>query len=168
MSIIDNTYFITENNLPVDNINIQSFIDKHEPEILKKIFGYALYKDFIDGLAVLPTPDQKWLDLRDGSEYTYDGELNKYEGIQNIIADWVYYWITRSEKTTATDSGIKRANVMNMENTDPKSRQVYSYNEMVDQIVLLNEFILANNESVADTYENYETATFKKNNVLNI
>jgi len=168
MSIIDNTYFINENNLSVDNINIQSYIDKHEPVILRKIFGYSLYKDFITGLAVEPTPEQKWLDLRDGKEYTYNDKLNKYEGITDIIGNWVYYWITRSLQSVATDSGIKKTSTMNMEFTNPKQRQVYSYNEMVNQIVFLDEFVLAANESVADAYENYETSTFNKINILNI
>jgi len=167
MSIISPTNFINENGLPVDNIAIQSFIDKHEPKILRKILGYSLYKDFVAGLAediVL----QKWLDLRDGKEYTYNENLEKYDGIYEIITDYVFFYISKSKQSESTDAGIKIANKMNMEGTSPREKQVFSYNEMVDLIVFLDEFILAANEDTEDTYEDYESTTIEKINIFNI
>ncbi len=176
MSIIDTTYFTTTDlKQPVDNINIQSFIDKYENEILKFLLGYKLFKAFIVALA--DTPDQKWVDLRDGIiEYTYNSETNEYLGIKQMIADYVFIQIVRNHQSFATDSGIKLMNVENAEITSPREKQVFADNDIVDRNVTLNGFILSSNEADSTTYEDYDPAQFSeydpatanKTNVLNI
>ena len=173
MSIIDPTYFTQgELKLPIDNIDdIQFFIDEHEPRILKNILGYNLYKDFITGLAVLPNPDQKWLDLRDGKEYTdTSDELQKYEGVFWIIADYVFFMIASDKQSYTTDSGVTMGETDNAKKTHPRYKQAFAYNDMVDRVKFMNDFIIATNDAVADTYENYteNTGLKIKVNVLNI
>ena len=79
MSLINHTYFTDDLLIPgLENQDIQgkvqNFIDKHEPALLMDLLGYELYKAFKDALAA-GDPAQKWIDLRDGVEFT---KLNGY------------------------------------------------------------------------------------------
>lgn len=86
MAFVDRTYFATgELYLPgLDKQAIQEkidyFISIHEPDCLKKLLGYELWKLFTDGL-LEDSPAQKWLDLRDGVEFTgYNGRVKRWMG----------------------------------------------------------------------------------------
>ena len=175
MSIIAPTIFNkTELKLPIDNIDdIQDYIDEHEPIILKKVLGYALYKEFIAALAGAPA--QKWLDLRDGDEYTdTSDDLQDYEGIQQIIADYVFFEIVSNIQSYTTDSGVFGGATENSERSNPRYKQVFAYNDMVDRLFYMNGFINAANDATTDTYENFDDSnttkliTETKTNVLNI
>lgn len=167
-TIIDQTYFTkAELKLPIDNVDAQDYIDIHEPEILKKVLGYALSKEFQAALA--DTPAQKWLDLRDGKDYTdFAGNLQQYEGIKSIIADYVFVQIVGDKQNYTTDSGVKMGSTENAENTSPRYKQVFAQNDMVDRIVFLDEFINVTNSDTPDTYENYLPTTQEKGNIFNI
>ena len=175
MSIISLTYFQQgELKLPIDNINdIQFFIDKHEKTILKLLLGYSLYNEFITALA--GSPAAKWTQLRDGTTYTDDnGDTQEYEGIFYIIADYVYFMIINDKQTYPTDSGVKSSLTDNASNATPRNKQVYAWNDMVDRIFYLDEFIRQSNETDSSTYENYDPITdtdenyFDKVNHFNI
>lgn len=175
MSIINKTYFQKgELKLPIDNISdIQYFIDNHEKKILELLLRYSLYNEFITALA--GTPAQKWIDLRDGKTYTDSkGYLQEYEGIKQIIADYVFFYIIKDKVNYSSDSGVRIANIENSEITHPRYKQKYAWNDMVDRIYYLNEFIIITNESDSTTYPDYKPITdtkpyyFDKVNVLNI
>jgi len=162
-----NAYFINELTLPVDNINWQSYIDEHEPIILRKILGYELYKEFITELA--GTPSATWTNLRDGAEYTdSSGYLQKYDGIYSIIAEYVFCAIVADKQNYTTDSGVKIGGTENAENYNPRYKQKYAQNDMVCRISVMNDFINATNTETADTYDNYLPETIVKGNIFNI
>lgn len=93
MSFIDASYFVGNINIP--NTGEQSvaerltlFINKYEPQFLRKLLGYPLYKAFVAGMAVPPpaTPDQRFLNILYGTEYTdYQGRLQMWKGL--IVTD---------------------------------------------------------------------------------
>lgn len=93
MSFIDASYFIAELNIPNTGEEavaqrVTWFINKYEPIFLQKLFGYPLYKAFVAGMNVAPpaTPDQRFLDILYGKEYTdYQGRLQKWKGL--IVTD---------------------------------------------------------------------------------
>jgi|SRR6185437_9473459 len=91
MSFIDASYFVGELSLPnTDEAAVAErltlFISKYEPRFLQMLFGYPLYKAFVAGMAVTPTPDQRFLDILYGKEYTdFQGRLQKWKGI--IVTD---------------------------------------------------------------------------------
>lgn len=97
MSFIDASYFVAELEIPNSgdaavNERIGWFIQKYEPAFLRQLFGYALYKAFLAGVNVtLPaTPDQRWLNLLYGAEYTdLQGNLQKWRGL--IVTDAPVY-----------------------------------------------------------------------------
>lgn len=83
--IIDYTYFHGKLNLPqVGNTEgrnqVIQFINQFEPEYLKKVLGYDLWKAFTDGISGSGTPDQRWLDLLEGSTYTHCGKTREWVG----------------------------------------------------------------------------------------
>jgi hypothetical protein len=91
--LIDKSYFVGDLNIPnTGDLPVSErltwFIQKYEPEFLLKLLGYPLYKVFIAGLAVTPpaTPDQRFIDILYGKEYTDpNGLLCKWQGL--IITD---------------------------------------------------------------------------------
>ena len=174
MSIINETYFQNiELALPIDNIlDILYYIDRHEKNILIQLLGYQLYLEFITALS--GTPAQKWIDLRDGDSYIdNNGVQQEYEGINQIIANYVFFMIVSNKQNYTTGSGVKRGLTENSEIGDPKYKQVYAWNDMIDRVVFLNGFIEKQNELDSSTYQNYYPTSFSKSgsqktNVLNI
>ena len=91
MAFIDRTYFATgELFIPgLDKDSVQEkldyFISIHEPDCLRKLLGYEFFKLFTDGLNE-SSPEQKWIDLRDGVEFTgYNGRVKKWMGFTGLI-----------------------------------------------------------------------------------
>lgn len=155
-NLIDTTYFVNEIavaqvDFPPVADSLTTFIDKYEPIYLTRILGLQLYNDFIAGLAVV-TPDQKWLDLRDGAEFTDScGNLRRWTGFTNAqkvspIAYYVYrQWLNNTAQNT-TGSGqaaIETENAVRV-NIVPKVNDIW--NQMVDLNNLLAEFITVNKD----------------------
>lgn len=112
MSLIDNTYFVGDIALPNLNEITNSFDDvrdRYETEILKKLLGYQLYDEFITAIA--GTPEQKWINLKDGVEFTFEyaGQTitQKWNGLINsdlisLISYYVYYMYRNENLSTTT------------------------------------------------------------------
>jgi hypothetical protein len=162
--IIDNTYFVARNeSLPVDELGsiLTAYINRYEPKILSKLLGYSLYKDFEAGFNAA-TPEQKWLDLANGSDYTYNGILKRFDGLKEVSVNYVYYKYSKENQGNNTSIGIKTTLSENSEETDPSYKQLYSLNYIADINCQLIEFINAKNEELADTYPNYIQGVFEK------
>lgn len=99
--------------------NLQWFINKYEPKFLKILLGDDLYQEFITGLAVLPTPDQKWLDLRDNTD------------IKPMLIDYIYYWYTKNDVTHTTGTAEVMAKNENSTITNRADKMARAWNEMV-------------------------------------
>lgn len=103
MPLINHTYFIgaltigdiSQGNSPVVGNTVNAtFIPKYEKDYLLKALGYPLYKAFTEGLEEDPIA-QKWLDLRDGVDYTVNDRLYRWDGFVNDekvspIANYVF------------------------------------------------------------------------------
>ena len=64
---------------------------EYQEYYLQKLLGNELYYEFDTGIS-LPTPDQKWLDLRDGADFTTsDGKNLKWLGLKNLLKFFVFY-----------------------------------------------------------------------------
>ncbi|HXS55730.1 MAG TPA: hypothetical protein VN726_06375, partial [Hanamia sp.] len=86
--LIDTSYFEAELSMgqitsPAVVASVNLFIEKYEEDLLTTLLGYPLYKAFMLGLADDPI-DQKWVDLLNGAEYTYNGRLRKWGGILQV------------------------------------------------------------------------------------
>ena len=156
MVIIDYTYFAGDINIAqlgqqAVQDNLQVFIEKYEPSLLQELLGYQLYTDFIAGLEVDPI-DQKWIDLRDGVEYTGKHGKTKWIGLANkkrsLIANYVYYQYMRGEAEITVGSGVVTPDVENATRVSPINLQVRAWNEMVDLNIELLKYL----DSKQDVY----------------
>lgn len=170
MSIIATTDFKLNQSLPLDKVSVvlQQYIDKYEPKILTRVLGYQLYKEFKAAIDAGAPIDAKWTNLRDGTEYTYSSELRYFDGLKQLIVNYVYFKFIKEQSQFNTGVGIKSINTENSQNTDASFKQVFAFNELVDINCQLYEFITAKNDETADTYENYTYNEIEKINEFNI
>jgi len=157
MSIITLPYFRDEIMLP--NISqltvselVTQYITTYETQFLQKVLGYSLAKDFIVGLAVMPTPAQKWLDLRDGKEFTDPdtSTLTKWIGwkdlttYQSAIAYYVYYKIRKDTTIFTTASGDAASTHENSFNVGSGRKMAFAWNQMCDWNYLVWQYLWVN------------------------
>lgn len=152
MPLIDHTYFIGEINLPnTTKADVQErlnfFINKYEEKLLIELLGYDLYKQYKTGLTA-QEPESKWLDIRDGAEYTNSaGIMFKWDGLRNeetkksMIANYVYYWWMRNEVSQTSAVGEVITTTENAVRTSPSVKMSRAWNEMVESSWRLIRFL---------------------------
>lgn len=154
MPIIDYTYFVKKLNLPqtgdtLGRQNIESFIETYEPLYLKKILGYELSKLFMEGIQGSGDPDQRWIDLLEGKEFTYYGKLNKWMGFSNTdllspIANFIYYQFMEESAYDVALVGTSAGDVENATRVSGISKMIDAWNEMSSMNRTLAKFLNAN------------------------
>ena len=90
--------------------DLENVITITEEEILKQLLGEDLHAKFIAGLAVTPTPDVIWTDLRDGKTYTVvnkDGVTVNviYQGIKKMLRYFCYCEMLKFQSSQNTEVG---------------------------------------------------------------
>ena len=141
---ITKDYFYSNIMIPyTGNSNLDAPLDeailRYEQEILKSLLGYTLWKEYTTGIAEV-TPDQKWKDLRDGAEFSF--ELNgytietKWEGFENarkisLVAYYIYYQYRKYGETQFTGTGEKSQVSENSTDADFQNKMIWIQNEMV-------------------------------------
>lgn len=124
--LVEVTDFVGEIALPFDMRNIKEtklckFIEQYEPIWLRSALGYDFYKLFAAALA--GTPAARWVLLRDGGDWTYNGETRYFGGVRPLIRSFVYYYYMRNEATITTQQGEK------------KSKSEYADNSNLDKAI---------------------------------
>lgn len=139
--LIDIGYFkggLTIPNIEKDASGFENdYINKYEKEILVRLLGNTLYSNFMAGLAA-PTIEQKWLDLRDGKDYTitinevdytirWNGLINSEK--ESLIAYYVYFhWLQRNYHQLS-GLGVIDTTTENATKVDPNEKLVWANNE---------------------------------------
>ena len=108
---INKTYFTAANGINIDydsdaGVQLQLYIDKYEPVILKQLFGHELYLLIQDELNN-STGTQRIVDIVEGKAYTVDfngrDQAIRWEGLENsaypLIGYYVYYCYQRDRAT---------------------------------------------------------------------
>jgi hypothetical protein len=81
-------------------------IAKYEPIYLTKLLGYEFYTEMVKQVDLDPdNVIQELVDLIDGVDFTYDGELHHWEGFRHHTAEYIYYWYMRTDKPSTTAYG---------------------------------------------------------------
>lgn len=150
--IIDSTYFIRKINLPQvgtsDGLSdVNSFIEDYEPEYLRKILGYDLWKAFTDGIAGSGEPDARWSALLDGAEFSYNSRSYKWTGFTakpSPISQYIYYMYLENGATDTVLAGTSTGNTDNATRTAPVMKMVDAWNKMVELNILLWNYLQAN------------------------
>jgi hypothetical protein len=167
MATIDTSYFYGE--LSIAQISqaeiaasLQIIIDSREDELLLKLLGYELYKAYKAG--VIATT-QKYIDIRDGKEYTdRNGNLTKWVGLKfaigtakkSLIANYVYWHYLTDNASFTTGSGEKKTDLAI--NVSPDMKMIRAWNEMVNWNIELHEFLMT---KISD-YPEYENVCIEK------
>lgn len=68
---------------------LPDFIEAAEEGALLSILGVKLYDDFKEGIEEAE-PEEKWIKLRDGGDYTAWGTLYRYKGLRDLLIPYVY------------------------------------------------------------------------------
>jgi len=161
-------YFILNIFLPPDEVSgdIAGYVSRFEREILIKTLGFHMYNELIESLS--GTPEQKWLDLRDGKIYQKNGINHNWRGLINdekesLIAYYVWYQYSIHGMEVKSISGIKNLKTENTNIVDRRLHQVSAYNKMVDLIAEMDNFIQANSVD----YPYYAPELIRKVNMFN-
>lgn len=105
-----------------------SIVERNEKDFIMKCLG-SLGASYIEGLEQT-TPDQKWIDLRDGADYLKNGVTLHFNGLNEIEAH--YIWFLYQEKVSqSTANGELQVSSEQVDNT---YLLVNRWNEMVNLI----------------------------------
>jgi len=152
MSLIDYTYFVRDINVPVlatdssDNnyTKLNDSISRYENDVLKSLLGYALWKEFTDAVTAATEESplaQKWVDLRDGKELSFEvfgqSVSTKWNGLKNtdkvsLLAYYVYYQHRLYGQTSYTGLGETKAKGENSVVADGSFKIVSAWNHLVN------------------------------------
>lgn len=149
MSLIDNTYFIRDLNVPLSSNNalnsqFTASISRYENEILQKLLGYQLWKQFTDAVEAATEQNplsQKWDSLLNGAEFTleWNGQTitTKWNGLVNddkvsLIAYYVYYMHRKNNVSQYSGTAETTAKNENSVVVNPLNKMVFVYNQMID------------------------------------
>jgi len=167
MALIDRTYFTCELDIPrTSNVDVQArlnkFIDKYEKEFLKLLLSDALYTEYWANITYQGVElddeymDVKWSNLR--SKVT-----------KNMIACYVYFYWMRDAAQQNTGIGVVESKAENATVVSGSWKMVRAWNEMVDGILELYDFLDLNKE-VYTTWKPYyrHNLYFRYINAMNI
>lgn len=179
MPIIDTTYFQTPISIPnTDKPSVANglsvLINMLEPELLKNLLGTYMYDVFKTNLST-NSPDQRWIDLRDGKTYTYNNKQYKWQGLKeingnsktSIIAYYVYYYHLRGKATVTTGLGEEVPKPQAGDSVDSMDKQVFAWNLMVNWGNELYQFLLAKQDEYPEWQRTFWQG-LKKINSFNI
>jgi hypothetical protein len=155
--LIDETYFVGAINIPnTDKIAVLErltyFIEKYEPELLKALLGYGLWK-----LWEVDPEEVPFDGITLGAEYTdYAGRLQKWQGLTitdgtdspySLIAYYIYYHWMRDQASQTTGIGEVKSKGENSDPASPVLKMVNAWNEMSAWIYDLTTFLNRSQET---------------------
>lgn len=169
MSIIDNTYFIGELDVPEASKSAFTtvWINRYENEYLKKVLGTSFALEFISALS--GTPATKWTDLRDGKTYTVGTKTYEWIGFKDTvthlspIANYIYAMWQLNHYTRTDSSGESIAAVQNSLNADPIGKVNQAWTRMKEWHSQLYHFLTNN----SDTYDTFSISDVQNFGVIN-
>lgn len=149
-NLISTAYFVGQITLPNSQkpevtSSINWFIDKYEPECLRKILGGLLWKAYIT------SPDEPRMQLiTDGSEYKYKNVTYFWDGLiqptkkLSLIANYVYYYFM--ENSASQNAGVSNIIPKGEQaiNFSPQDKMIDAYDYFCDEARALNYFLRAN------------------------
>lgn len=176
-SIIDYNYFVGEINLPHTGSEdgyavVDQFINRYEQEYLQSVLGYDLWKAFTNGIAATE-PEQKWIDLRDGKEFTnLSGYNTKWMGFKNSelkspIACYVYFHFMEDRVTDTAFIGEVKPSAENATQASPSAKMMNAWNRMAEMTDILYDFLRANEDTYPE-FQNHPAPRWKRYKKINL
>jgi hypothetical protein len=129
--------------------NLDLFIDQYERDVLVKMLGYSLFKDFSSNLDIskpnglIPAADVKWDQLLNGVEYTIDDTLVNFRGIRHLdganpislIAYYTYFFYLKDDAIKYTGTGNQVVEAANSETVSITPKQVKAWRRFYELTV---------------------------------
>lgn len=151
-NLIDNTYFVREIDVPQGsraelNEGITNSIVAYEPEVLKLLLGYKLWKlvqAAYDASVLTVNPvalETKYANLINGAEFTFEfGGVtieDKWIGLKNaskasLIANYVYYFHRRNNASQFNGIGQTVSKAENSTVVSPRYAMKTAWNKFVE------------------------------------
>lgn len=114
-----------------ESTDLENFITEAEEAVLIDLLGYELYSEFVADIDT-SDPEDRWINLRDGAEYTYDNKLYKYNGIVDMCRPAVYsLWIDPGTYKFSNVGYIRNKPSQEAEVIDPEVFTVSTWNNFV-------------------------------------
>ena len=121
--LVNRTQIATYNQISksLDENVLNQYIETAEIVMLKPLLGELLYND----LAANKT-DSKYVDLLEGTVYTYEEYNYKHEGLIPVLSHFVYSQYILFSSDVATPFGMVNKTNPNSQNVDFKHKQTIS------------------------------------------
>lgn len=104
-----------------------------EEDILRGLLGSDLYIDFI--AAIAGTPAQKWVDLRDGTTYTYGGVTYQYKGLVDLLVPCIFaYWVKENSDKFTNVGTVRNSPAASSTAVSPARRISEAYGRFLDKV----------------------------------
>lgn len=179
MSVISLDYFnsgirnIPNIDAPEIDEAVTSLIEEFEPKYLKGVLGYSLYKAFENERIQLIITDRTQ-QLLTGYEFTYCGELMRWDGFSNIttlespIADYVMSNYVSNQSGLTGGVGEIRPKSEHADVIDPLPKVMQNWNSMVSKNAVLYAYLTSNKELYPEFDGRVDPVFFKPINYLGI
>jgi len=145
------TDFRMIDNLNTDEISevLEEKIDRLEPEFFIKVFGYEFQQ-----IMLADDTNPIYESILNGTEYrNSNGQLVKWEGINESIANYIYYWWHRERTPLSGGVAFVKGQVQNATVADPNYRIVPVWNKLKPALSILRDYLYINQA-------NYPTLVF--------
>ena len=152
--LIDITYFtgyraIPNLSRPEKSELLESDITRLQDRFLREQFGYGFQKDMMANPMV-----DKYAIILNGGEYTdIYGYVQKFDGIKDIIADYVYYYHVTENYISLSGAGYQAGTNENSVNVQPLTQPTKVYNMMADKLKELEKLIYTNWDNYSELIE---------------
>lgn len=143
-NLLADTDFVGELFIDFTNPTLKSdfntnYLPRIEKKYLEYLLGHSLYSAFIEGLNVTSPaiPDQKWIDLRDGANFTV--EINSknvtlhFEGVKELLKYFTWSAYQKDLQVKYTSSGAKINSSDNTVNSLDFQKTFDIYNKAVSK-----------------------------------
>jgi len=117
----------------LEDESFQDYADGIVQELLEVVLGYTLYDQMVASLAS-DYPEAKWVALRDGARYTYNGTVYQWVGLTKLLVPYVYARFLRDTYDSHGGNGVSVARLENSEAISPNLRIVTAFNKAVRYI----------------------------------
>lgn len=138
--IIDQTYFVLEINIAQLSNDIVSeevdlFINRYEPDFLKRVFGVTL-KNLIHDFESGTNSEERIERLVDGYTFAYEGKTYEWKGLRNPdkespIANFVFVKYIENQMSQQTGIGERKSKGENSDDHLADWRLVLAWNRIV-------------------------------------
>lgn len=159
-NLIDETYFTGARALPIkseDDLDLlDEFIEEKQNEFFIKVFGYEFQKTML-----AEASETIYKRILEGEEFTDSkGYLQKWEGVNNSLANYVYFYYNKELILKRTSTGFSAGKIENGVAIDPISQPVRIFNRIPKAFIVLQDLL-----NVYDS--DYPTLLFKPIKPLN-